>query len=436
MVSEDDKLVNSFLGRTFLRTWRDRKGGLENFRNLEFFLNTKCDLNCSYCYLAKYGHQLYPANLQEDGLVLNNLGMVLDWLVENKMAPHLELFSGEPLSQNVGFQALDMILDKFRNAESRPSVIVVPTNFTFMLDEDKTRRVERLLEKSREMHIPIYLSASIEGKYCESSRPFKHGNDLRDDDYYDRVFAFCRRWRFSFHPMICSGNIRQWPANFIWFQKMFAEHGISWDRLYLLEVRNVDWDKESIIRFEEFIGFLVKWIFAAPCHSRPEEYLEFLFGGSRGLNILGSPLSVCGRGLGCSIQSTIHLRLGDLAIVPCHRTSYKGMELAHLEVKDGRIGRIKADSPELMIAIISLDGKNQPMCETCTIRHLCSGGCLGSQLEVTGDLFSPIPTVCQLEHAKIRAMVKVYKELHILDSIYAKVISEKKEALEEIEWIV
>ncbi|GAJ01925.1 unnamed protein product, partial [marine sediment metagenome] len=168
---ENDALVNSFLDRTFLATWRNQADGNENYRKLELFLNAKCDLNCTYCYLARFGKQLYPPKLQKDKLALDNLAIVLDWLIENKLAPQLEIFSGEPLSQNIGYRALDMILDKFRNVESKPASIVVPTNFTFMLDVDKTKRVELLLMRSREIGMPIVLSASIDGKYCEANRP-------------------------------------------------------------------------------------------------------------------------------------------------------------------------------------------------------------------------------------------------------------------------
>jgi len=73
------------------------------------------------------------------------------------------------------------------------------------------------------------------------------------------------------------------------------------------------------------------------------------------------------------------------------------------------------------------------MCELCLIKHLCSGGCLGSQFETTGDLFSPIPSVCQLEHAKIRAMITAYKELRVFDLICDRVNLEKRYALNILE---
>ncbi|GAI68001.1 unnamed protein product, partial [marine sediment metagenome] len=73
------------------------------------------------------------------------------------------------------------------------------------------------------------------------------------------------------------------------------------------------------------------------------------------------------------------------------------------------------------------------MCESCLIKHLCSGGCLGSQFEVTGDLFSPIPSVCQLEHAKIKAIIMAYKELKVFGLICERVNPEKRYALNMLE---
>ncbi|GAJ18003.1 unnamed protein product, partial [marine sediment metagenome] len=112
---------------------------------------------------------------------------------------------------------------------------------------------------------------------------------------------------------------------------------------------------------------------------------------------------------------------------------YEHFVTGHFIADDGRITGIRADNPELLIAIISMQSRSQPMCESCLIKHLCSGGCLGSQYEVTGDLFSPIPSVCQLEHAKIRAMITAYKELRVFDLIRDRVNLEKRNALNMLE---
>ena len=424
---ENDKLLTSFLDRTFFKTWRNQKEGFENFRTLELFLNTKCNLKCSYCYLANFGNELYPMDLQNDSRVLANLEILLNWLIDRQLAPKLELFSGEPFVQNVSLQALDMILDKFENAENKPEGIIIPTNYTFIMNDVMTGKIEDLIKRSRDLDMPIHLSASIDGKYCEDNRPFRSGKNPRDDDYYDKVFAFNKKWGFSFHPMIYSDHIDSWPNNFLWFQEMLKKYDLPWNNIYLLEIRNKEWTKDNILRFEEFIKFLIRWTFLVPCRGNTEMFVRSVF--KRGFNILQSPLTTIGRGIGCSIQSTIHLRLGDLAIVPCHRTSYEPFVSGHFTVNNGRITGIRADNPELFIGIISLQGRSQPVCESCLIKYLCSGGCLGSQFEVTGDLFSPIPSVCRLEHAKIKAMIAAYRELGVFDLICDRVSPEKRYAL-------
>ena len=225
-----------------------------------------------------------------------------------------------------------------------------------------------------------------------------------------------------------------WKDNFLWFQEMFKKYDIPWSAIYLLEIRNAEWGKQSILHFQEFIDFLIKWIFYNPCNGNTNKFINFLLRG--GYNILRSPLTTIGRGLGCSIQSTFTIRLGDLAVVPCHRLSYDTFIYGYMTTDNGKITGIKAHNPELMVAITSLDGKNMPMCQSCLIKDLCSLGCLGSQFEITGDMFSPIPTVCQLEHAKLAAMVRSYSEIGMFDLICDRIKVEKADALRYIKEVV
>lgn len=440
--TENNKLINSFLKRTFFRAWQnpEEKGlGVENFQTVELWLNNKCNLACKYCYLNRYGNDLYSPELQDDKKVLKNLDIFLDWLIENKFAPRLELFGGEPLVQEVGLKGLEMILEKYKNIEKKPSAIIVPTNYTFLLSDKLTKRIESLLQKSRKIGIPISLSASFDGKYCEENRPFRGARPNqpgpRNDKYYQRAFAFSKKWKCGFHPMIYSEKIENWKDNFLWFQKNFKKHNIAWYNIYLLEIRNQEWTDEQILKFADFIDFLIKWTFKNPCQNNPAAFIDFSF-RDKGYNILSTPLTTCGRGIGCSIQSCFHLRLGDLAWVPCHRTSYPPFVYAFLKVENNKIVGIKANNPELMVGIYSLEQKNSPQCEICLLKNLCSKGCLGSQFETTGDLFSPIPTVCQLEHAKISAMIKAYKDLKIYDVILDRIDPDKADALRWLEKIL
>lgn len=430
---ESNKLIESFLERTFFKGWKNPDlPECLNFRNMEVFLNTKCNQACKYCYLNKYGDKLYPPEFQKDSRqLLRNLKMLLDWLIENRMAPYtFEYFSGEALVQEAAFEGLEIILERFKKADRKPSQIIIPTNFTFLLSEELTKRVEGLLLKSRRHGIPIFLSASFDGKYCEANRPLRSGKELRDDAFYDKCFAFAKKWGSGFHPMIYSELIEQWPKNWLWFQRNFKKHNLPWQNIYLLEVKNNEWTSKQIIKFGEFIEFLIDWSFNVIFRKDKTAFVHFLY--RRGFNVLGAPLMVIGRGLGCSIQAAMTVRIGDLAWVPCHRTSYPPFLLAHFKVENNQIVGLESYNPELLIGIYSHNRRNQPWCYRCLLKDLCTGGCLGSQLETHGDLFAPIPTVCELEHVKMAAMVRSYQRLGIFDMILNTINNEKRFALEKI----
>lgn len=428
---ENNELIKAFLNDTFFKEWRN-PGRNPNFRGLELQINAICNLDCKYCYYKNYGHELYPHNISNPETILKNLEITLNWLYENKFRPEFEIFTGELFVQKVGRHALNMIYDFYKDKDDnvKPPAIVIPTNYTFITDEELTNYAELMIEKFDKINIPFILSASFDGKLIEKdNRPYKkfinHPElDPRDDNYYDKVFEFNKKYGFGFHPMIYSNKIELWKDNFLWFQEMFEKHDIPWNNIYLLEVRNAEWNTDQIIEFGKFIEFLIEYSFDKVGKDK-FKFFEFLF-KYRGFNILSSAITTIGRGIGCSLQSLLYLRLGDMAIVPCHRTMYPGFEYARFKIENDKIVDIEAVNPELMISTIGFDAATQPYCEKCTIRELCSHGCLGAQLEVTGDMFTPIPTTCMMEHYKYYSMFKKYKELGILEDIFNFMSLEKR----------
>lgn len=76
----------------------------------------------------------------------------------------------------------------------------------------------------------------------------------------------------------------------------------------------------------------------------------------------------------------IHIRLGDLAIVPCHRTCYNHL-LGGYFVKneeDSEIIDIKANNATSYIQMKSFNPVFSPKCLDCTYSDICLKGCLGS----------------------------------------------------------
>lgn len=449
---ENNAMLKAYLDRTFYHAWKNPADlSTVNYQGLEIIFNYTCNLNCSYCYVSRYGDQLYPPELYEDEeALLHNLDIILDWLVENNYSPRLEFFSGEPFVQRSVFRALNKILDRMGNGKTNTKTVLIPTNYTFILSESLTKQVENIIQKGKDVGIYVSLSASIDGKYCDANRPFRYNiaksefeknriwkweyNDIpdkRDDAYYDKCFAFAKKYEFGFHPMIYSQNIEKWKDNFLWFQSMFKKFDIPWNNIYLLEVRNPEWTPEKTIEFGKFIEFLIEWTYKQ-CGDDFERYINFVVRG-KGFNILASPIIKIGRGIGCSIQSMIYLRLGDLKIVPCHRTSYDQFGYGKLKVVDDKIVDVEAISPELLIGINATNANNYPYCEQCGISESCSHGCLGAQHETTGDFFTPFPTMCRMEHEKIRAMIRAYKKLGIYDQFIRRIMPDKAEAFKYME---
>jgi radical SAM protein with 4Fe4S-binding SPASM domain len=407
---ENNELIKNFLDRTFFSAWKlenqnDHK--YLNYNKLEIQVTSACDLKCKYCYYAKYHKDLYPPKISKKSLILKNLDMLLDWLDKNNLYPAIEIFSGELFIQEVGFEVLERLID-WHNSRKIFKTIVVPTNFSFLFDENKTKRIEKLIKKANGR---VFLSASIDGKYCDSNRPFIN-KKVRDDEYYKKVFKFSKKYGYGFHPMIYSENIEKWKDNWLWFQENFEKYDIPFSNIYLLEVRNKEWNKKQINEYYKFIRFLVNWTWNyLNKFVVAEKFPEYLHANKlfNTLNIF----STVGRGLGCSMQSTVQLRLGDLTTSVCHRAAYKQHNTWRFLTDGKKITDIEALNYNLAIAAASFDFKSSPFCSYCTIRDFCNGQCLGSMFETNGDPFMVIPTVCAVEHARVAAILDELKELDL-----------------------
>jgi sulfatase maturation enzyme AslB (radical SAM superfamily) len=328
-MKENDDLLKHFLARSFFKAWDqdknkpvDEKYG--NFNKLELQISPVCDLSCKYCYYSKFSQKgetgergLYPLDIAKRKTILHNLDMLLAWLSKNNYYPELNLFSGEIFSTTLGFEVLERCIKFLIDNKATNKSIIIPTNMSFIMDDDKTKEVERLISEARNSCNKIALSASIDGKYSDSNRPFKQKGIDRD---YDKIFSFCSKHHFSFHPMVYYDEIETWIDNFLWFQDMFVKHNIPWNHIYMLEVRNDGWTVESVKHFYNLVKFVIKYVRSK--FRNNTEFIKNLLEHNL-INITSSTLSSCGRGIGCSIQSSVQVRLGDLVVHPCHRLSYE-----------------------------------------------------------------------------------------------------------------
>lgn len=406
------------------------------FRDIELIISGDCNLNCKYCYLWKNKNNILPS--ASDEKVLANLELVLNWIEKNQFKTGLSLFSGELFAQSLGFKTLDIIYEHQVKLEPEQRLyrITIPTNFTFICSDELTTRVEEYLKKFADLGVPLLLSASVDGALIEDNRPHSCELDIplkviRDDAYYEKLFAFCRKYYYKFHPMIHSQHIDKWIDNYEWYKQMLLSHDMHLSDLYLLEVRNEEWTQEDIKEFQKFLEYLQEdlWNIAG---GDSEKYLELLFSHEESFNILSSFLKGNDRGLGCSLQTELCIRLTDLAVPPCHRTAYPQFLYGYFVPDEENILRFESENIEIMSMILGLSIENMPYCAECPINTICTGQCIGAMYESHRNLIVPIPSVCALEHAKLVSYVEFWIKKDIYRRVLARVPRDRAKQFEYI----
>lgn len=436
---EEKELLKSFLNRTFFKDWdKENKSDKKLFNNLELQINTKCNLNCSYCYynnLIGNGKDLYPVNISKNKDLLKNTDLILEWLDKNSYLPgRIDIFSGEPLNQDVSYEIIEKCIDFY--SKHGTGGISVPTNFSFLRDPKKLNKVLDLKENAYKNKVSLGLSASVDGKYMDiHNRKLACGDSSKfyDDKFYDDLFSFAKNYGCGFHPMVYYDNIEEWPKNFDWFQDNFAKYGLPWQGIYLLEVRNDGWNRKSINHYIKFYKHVLDFI-----KNKPEinDFItDCVFSKSSNMNLFNNT-GKTGRGIGCSLQTTMFLRLGDLTVNPCHRQSYDWFNGFKFHVENDEIVDVDPINTPFYLATFSMESKSKPMCQACLIKNICNGGCNGAQYEVMGDPFTPIPSVCALEHGKVKAQIEWFTENNLFNSFLEKLMENQRQAFIEFKKIM
>ena len=392
-------------------------------RSIELIISPKCNLGCKYCYVHRFRKKIFDDDCFNEERTIENLKTFCEWLRVNEFNCDIEIFSGELFGQEIGYKVLNILIDYYASVEPdmRCRTIIIPTNFTFLCSEEATARVEEIRAKLKDLGIALILSASFDGKYMEQNRPYIGDMDvplggLRDDEYYNRCFDYCKKTDTGFHPMVYSKGIELWPKNFDWFQEKFKEFDLPWPGLYLLQVRNVEWTAKQIEDMRYFIEYLYK--FAYEKFNGDRNQVTHWVIVDKGFNILSQPYSRTGRGLTCGIQSQMMFRVSDMKSYPCHRLGYKDFYFGEFVPDKDKVLRFKSQNVELQNMILPIHKENLPYCAQCPINHLCTGTCLGSQYESTNNILAPIPSVCALTYAMVIANLQCMRKYGNMGLVY------------------
>lgn len=445
---EQDELLTTILEQRYFLPWQNIEaldGGqrLQEDSNIEIYLTAACNQKCEYCYLHKHP-EIYPRDKMDPSLLLHNLSIFYDWLINNNYhIKRLDFFSGDIWQTQFGLDVLQLTYDYTLKGLQYDDILIA-SNCSFIDDPIHTQRIQKYINLFSMAGKRLAFSISIDGKIIDNfDRPRKNSTNVYTDKFYELLFSFAKHNNYGFHPMVSSHNIHLWQKNLNWWKEMTDKYQMRFDTsVMMLEVRNDEWTDETIKLYCEFIQTLAEDFLIHECHNDIK-----MFGNITGdiriepldntLPLLQGYYPWCfgeiDTFIGCTISNQFAVRIGDLAICPCHRTAYDKYLYGHFKVEDDKIVGITARNPQMAIQILMGNIMTAwPKCDTCLYNSVCMHGCLGSQLEAMRDPFVPIPSVCKLFKAKYSTIINWYKQKGVVD--YWKSIDPDEYHSDELAW--
>lgn len=335
----------------------------------------------------------------------------------------LDLYSGEIWHTNFGHEILNIIYTYIKDKNLKIDSISIASNCSFTQNAEAFDIIQKYINQFAACHVSLTFSVSIDGAIIDNyNRPFD-SNIMKDDKYYDKIFSFAIHNGFGFHPMLAAENIELWPENWEWWKKQTKKYGFNllFDAVMMLEVRNDNWTPEKINSFCNFMKILLKDLLQEEYENDVHRMTLNLLGASGGVNQYSYVPCILSKGLtipSCTIANTLTVRLGDLAICPCHRLAANKNLYGHFIVEDGKIVDINSNNVSMAVRILT--GNNtllSPKCNNCIYSPFCLKGCFGSQYENNNDPFMPLDSVCNLLKEKIYTNILMYEELGIIKEL-------------------
>ncbi len=421
-------VLETILEKRFFAPWRegetDDPASLWPDSNLELYVTAACNQKCEYCYLVRH-KELYPREAMEPETIKKNMKIFLDWCLGQGFSFNkIDLFSGEIWHYEFGWEILDILLSYIRRG-LRVKSVMIPTNASFALSDRATVEIMNRIEDYGNAGCCLQFSGSIDGGFSDGLT--RQGNDARQTleknsgDFYDRFFSFWRQFGFLFHPMVSAENVKYWKENFQWWEDRCEKYGYDVFRdVMMLEVRNDGWTDENIRDYTDFLDFLIDKFLTERCGGDVKKLANHLFltdiftpGGSGYINF---GLTKSDAFQGCTVSDMLTVRLGDLAIPPCHRTAYDELLYGKFQVENGKIVGIEEHNPQIASRILLQDSiLCSPGCDRCPYSYFCLRGCYGAQREVEKDPFMPIESVCCLFKGKIDFLIDKYEKIGVWD---------------------
>lgn len=393
--------------------------------NLELFITSSCNKKCTYCYLHKNEDNLYPKEIRDPKVIISNLEILLNHLSRYNQGQYdtVDFFSGEIWGMKLGNEIFDTILNYSNKIHF--DKIVIPSNCSFVAYDEELKIIEKYIEEFKKINTRLIFSASSDGLIIDQiTRPYNAGNPMELSLFYDKLWDFCEKYNYCFHPMVDAYTIKDWQQNLKWWINECEKRGNNvLDKTMMLEVRNPDsWNDETITEYLKFLKLLVEYsVKVCNCEGNPFEFLKHTFeilpfDQSPIKRTTYFPWSVRNTNKACcSVTSTMCVRLGDLAICPCHRLAYPKLIYGKYIVENNNIIGIEANNISGLISHFITGCGGYLKCDSCAFSEFCVKGCHGAQFEYSKEYLYPIPSVCELEQAK--TIFIIINILNLVDQI-------------------
>lgn len=419
---------------------------------VEFIVRPECNQKCEYCYIYRYGNELYPKETRVDKkTLLKNLQIFLNYYFNQRKVifRRFELFAGDLFMDDLYFDIADIFYDYYKKIHNlfphdfkeHTYVIMTPCNFSFCENKEKITKMIEYTNKFDELDIDLALSWSTDGLYAIDTREKR----ALDESFFDKIFILNKQLKFGIHPMIAPENIDVAIENYDWWLQKYKEfdriryndtHDADFQPM-LLEVRNDGWTEEKITSYLKFLKHMIE-VRLQMCDNSIDQLARNLWypsdrdgvkfeGDLPKLKTYDPILLTCAHDFNsgafndqitCSMQSILMVRLSDLTLPICHRLTYPQFIGGKYQLDDNkeRIIDILPENVSTYISAKTMKVNCAPKCITCHANELCLKGCLGSQFETNGEYVVPIDSVCNLEKAKAAFLAKTYCEMGVIQS--------------------
>lgn len=413
---------------------------------IELVIRPECNQKCKYCYLVQHGKETYPTRASNEQ-ILNNTNKLIDYFIEKDyLIKRFDLFAGDLFYDDLFFDLIPIFYryyswvnenhyDFIQHHHRYPDkivdpAIVVPCNMSFCENDEKIAKVKECQKILHDLGVALYFSYSTDGKYATDSREQK----TVPDEFFHKVFKFCEEMNWGVHPIISYENIDSAINNYNWFKEIFKQYRLNdgSDLPYFLEARNDGWTSETIEKYQKFLYYILDDIFHEGANSNAELFFDcflrifqkdsqnkykFVEREAMLYNLLALNIEnivPCGIGL-----INLYIYMGDLSIIPCHRTAYPELRGGNFKIKNDKIvGITAAEGYNAYLHASHFHGAYRPGCVTCDYNDFCLKNCLGASYEKFGDINIPVPSVCQLLQAKINTIVEYYHDVGIFHWLF------------------